>query len=254
MLSKKMIIMYAAVLLTLFGVFYIGGNFGEAVFTNSSGGSEIPIYSVEVPEKKVAITFDAAWGDEDTDELIKILGQNSAKASFFVVGGWVDRFPQSVKKFHEAGHEILNHSDTHSHMANLSENQIKTEITECEKKISDITGTQKKLFRPPYGEYNDKVIKSAKDIGFLTIQWDVDSLDWKDLAIDEIANRVTGKVKNGSIILFHNGAKNTPEALKIILPKLAEKGYKFVSVSELIYKDNYKIDIKGRQSQVSNGG
>lgn len=248
-LSKNSIIMYAAVLLALLGIFYIGRNYGEAVFTSGNGGSEIPIYSVEVPDKKIAITFDAAWGNEDTDELIKILGQNSAKASFFIVGGWVDRFPDSVKKFKDAGHEILNHSDTHSHMANLSENQIKTELNECENKISKITGTQKKLFRPPYGEYNDKIIKTARDTGFTTIQWDIDSLDWKDLSAEEIEGRVVGKVKNGSIVLFHNGAKNTPEALKIILPKLAEQGYKFVSVSELIYKDNYKIDVKGRQIQ-----
>lgn len=246
-LSRNSILLYSLIILALVGIFVVGTNFGEAVFTGSKAGEEIPIYSVETDEKKIAITFDAAWGDEDTKDLIQILGQNSAKASFFMVGGWIDRFPQSVKSFSDAGHEILNHSDTHAHMANLSEEQIKQEVTDCESKIKNVTGVEKKLFRAPYGEYNDKVVKTAREAGFKTIQWDVDSLDWKDLSADEITQRVMSKVQNGSIILFHNGAKNTPEALKILLPKLSEQGYKFVSVSELVYPDGYKVDAKGRQ-------
>lgn len=246
-LTKKSVIVYGLAILLLFGIFVVGNNFGQAIFTEGSAPDTLPIYSVETPEKKIAITFDAAWGNEDTDELIKILGDNNARASIFVVGGWIDRFPDSVKAFHNAGHEILNHSDTHAHMSNLSATEIESELGGCEQKIMDTTGVSKKLFRAPYGEYDENLVKTAGDAGYKVIQWDVDSLDWKDLTPDEIINRVKTKVHSGSIILFHNGAANTPEALKQLLPQLAEEGYSFVPVSELIYQDNYKINTAGRQ-------
>ncbi len=248
-LTKKSVIVYASALLLLIGIFVAGNNFGEAVFTEASATSKVPIYSVETPEKKIAITFDAAWGNEDTDALLKVLADNNARASIFVVGGWVDRFPDSVKAFHDAGHEILNHSDTHAHMSNLSVQEIESELNGCEEKIKSVTGESKMLFRAPYGEYDDNLVKIAEEAGYKVIQWDTDSLDWKDLSVEEMTKRVVGKVKNGSIVLFHNGAENTPQALEVILPRLAEEGYSFVPVSELIYKDNYKINTAGRQIQ-----
>ncbi len=171
--SKKIMKIYSLAALALIGIYIGGTNIGEAVFTGESS-KELPIYCVETQEKKIALTFDAAWGNEDTDDLIKVLNENSAKASFFVVGGWADRFPEDVKKFHEAGHEILNHSDTHAHMANLTAEQITAELNDCENKIKNITGAEHKLFRAPYGEYNDSVIKTAKENGYMTIQWDVE--------------------------------------------------------------------------------
>ena len=246
-LSKNSLILYSCVFLALIGIFAVGSTFGSSVFTTASSEENIPIYCVETDKPKVALTFDAAWGDEDTDQLISILDGNNAKASFFMVGGFINRFPDSVKKFHDAGHEILNHSDTHAHLGGLSEEEIITELNDCEEKIANITGTSKKLFRAPYGEYTDNVIKTASANGYKVIQWDVDSLDWKDLSVDEICSRVTDKIKNGSIILFHNGAANTPAALEKLLPALSEKGFEFVPVSELIYQDNYHIDHEGKQ-------
>ncbi len=250
-LSKNSLILYSCVFLALIGIFAVGSTFGSSVFTAASSEENIPIYCVQTDQPKIALTFDAAWGDEDTDQLITILGNNNAKASFFMVGGFINRFPNSVKKFHDAGHEILNHSDTHAHFSGLSQEEMITEITACEEKISNITGSSKKLFRAPYGEYTDDVIKTASANGYKVIQWDVDSLDWKDLSVDEICVRVTDKIKNGSIILFHNGAANTPAALEKLLPILKEKGFEFVPVSELIYHDNYYIDHEGKQIQNS---
>ena len=246
-LTKNALILYSGIFLALIGIFIVGSGFGDSVFTAASSENTIPIYCVETSEPKISLTFDAAWGDEDTDQLITILEKNSAKASFFMVGGFINRFPGSVKKFHDAGHEILNHSDTHAHLSGLTQEEIITEITGCEDKITGITGVSKKLFRAPYGEYTDDVIKTAEANGYKVIQWDVDSLDWKDLSVDEICSRVSGKVKNGSIILFHNGAANTTEALEKLLPQLKEKGFSFVPVSELIYKENYHIDHEGKQ-------
>ncbi len=211
---------------------------------------ELPIYCVEKDSKIVSLTFDAAWGNEDTQALIDILGKYGIKATFFVVGDWAEKYPESVKALCDAGHEVMNHSDTHPHMNKLTEEQIKDQLSKCNEKIEAITGTCPILFRAPYGEYCDKVIKTARSMGMYTIQWDVDSLDWKDLSADQICQRVLEKVKPGSIILFHNAAKNTPEALPKIIAGLIQKGYGFSKASDLIMRDNYDIDHSGKQIKV----
>ena len=140
---------------------------------------EIPIYCVETDKKHISLSFDAAWGNEDTDQLIEILEKYNARATFFVVGDWVDRFPDSVLALHNAGHEIMNHSNSHKHMTELSSAEIMKDIEECNRKIEEITGEKPSLFRAPYGEYDDNVVKTVKDMGMYTIQWDVDTLDSK---------------------------------------------------------------------------
>lgn len=245
-LSKDTILIYGLVVLVLVGMFTVG-TMSETVITNATIPKDLPVYRVKTEENKIAITFDAAWGDEDTDELIAILNENGVKATFFMVGGFIERYPHSVKKFADAGHEIANHSDTHLHMSGLGSENVIKELSGCEKKITEITGKSTKLFRAPYGDYDEELIKTSRKEGFQVIQWDVDSLDWKDISADEIAARVRKNVKSGSIILFHNGAKNTPEALKKLLPELKEKGYSFVTVGDLIYKEKYSINHEGEQ-------
>lgn len=208
---------------------------------------ELPVYSVDVPDKRIAISFDAAWGSEYTDELLKILKERNIKTTFFLVGIWVDKYPDKVKAIAADGHEIGNHSTTHPHMNQLSEQQIRDELDKTSQKVEALTGKKTTLFRPPFGEYNDKVIRTARAAGYEVIQWDVDSLDWKEYGVEQEVNRVFKKVRNGSIILFHNNAKYTPQALPIILDKLIKDGYKIVPVSELIYKPPYYIDHSGRQ-------
>lgn len=159
----------------------------------------------------------------------------------------MDKYPESVKDLCDAGHEIMNHSDTHPHLPQMAREDIIKEIQGCDQKIEKITGVRPYLTRVPYGDYNDKVVDTLRSIGHFTIQWDVDSLDWKELSSKEIYERVTSKVKNGSIILFHNAAKNTPEALPMIIENLQSKGYIFVPISQLIYKENYEIDHAGKQ-------
>ena len=207
----------------------------------------LPIYCVETNEKKVAVTFDAAWGSEDTDEIIDILNTYNAKATFFVVGSWVDANPEAVKKFYENGHEIANHSDTHKLFSKISREEVQKEIENCNKKIEAITGKKVKLARAPSGDYDNKSIEITEAMNIKMVQWSVDSLDWKKLSVEEMYSRVVTRTENGSIILFHNGVENTPEALRKILEKLKKDGYEFVTVSELIYWDNYKIDYSGNQ-------
>ncbi|MBR7133403.1 MAG: polysaccharide deacetylase family protein [Clostridia bacterium] len=229
-----------------------------AVLVGSLGafaGTErlLPIYCVETEKKQVAISFDAAWGNDDTQQLIDILKEYDVPATFFVVGAWVDKYPESVKALSDAGHQIQNHSNTHPYMTQLSKEQMKNEIESCNKKIEAITGTCPTLLRPPYGDYDNALIQVMQEINMYTIQWDVDSLDWKDSATpDSICKRVTSKVKNGSIVLFHNDADHTPEALPTILKCLKDDGYEFVFISDLIYKDNYEIKHDGTQCKIGN--
>ena len=157
----------------------------------------------------------------------------------------MDKYPESVKQLHDAGHEIANHSDTHPHMSKLSDKEIMNEVTLCNEKIEAITGEPVTLFRCPYGEYDDNVISTINDMDINVIQWNVDSLDWKDLSADDIRLRVTSNVVPGSIVLFHNAAKNTPEALPGILEYLLAEGYEIVPVSEILLTGEYEIDHAG---------
>ncbi len=211
----------------------------------------IPIYCVDTEEKKIAISFDAAWGADLSEELLHILKQYNVKTTFFLVGFWVDKYPEMVKRIDEEGHEIGNHSAKHPKMSQLSEERIIEELTITSNKIEKITGKKVNLFRPPFGDYNNRLMKIAKDLGYYVIQWDVDSLDYKDYGRDAIVDRVIGKVKNGSIVLFHNNATYTKDALPIILEKLQKKGFTIVPISDLIYKDNYYIDHTGKQKIIN---
>lgn len=216
-----------------------------SVFRNNN--RELPIYCVDTPEKKIAISFDAAWGSDYTEDLLGILERYDVKTTFFLVGFWVDKYPEMVKKIDEKGHEIGNHSSKHPHMSQLSKEQIIDELTKTSDKIEAITNKKVTVFRPPFGDYNNRLIQTSRELGIQVIQWDVDSLDYKDYGADSIIKKVLSKVKNGSIVLFHNNATYTKDALPVILENLQKEGYKIVPVSELIYKENYYIDHTGMQ-------
>ena len=209
---------------------------------------ELPIYSVKTDEKKIAFSFDAAWGNEDTEQLIGILNKYNIKATFFLVGYWVDKYPESVKALYNAGHEIGNHSNSHPDMSKLSQDKILEELNACNSKIEKTIGVKPTLFRAPFGAYNNNLITTVKSIGMNTIQWDCDSKDWMEgHTAERIKNDVLNKVKTGSIVLSHNAALNTPAALPAIIEKLQADGYTFCKISDLIYKDNYTINHKGEQ-------
>ena len=248
LVRRKMLAAFACVLAAA-AMFYVVNH--PAVVGASASTRQLPIYCVQRDQKMISISFDAAWGNEDTQELIDILARYNVKATFFVVGDWVDKYPESVKALHDAGHEVMNHSNTHAHMSKLSREEIIADVEACSDKIEAVTGVRPTLIRPPYGEYNDTVISAIRSIGMEPIQWDVDSLDWKDLPASEIIQRVTGKVQPGSIVLFHNAALHTPEALPAILETLLQEGYTFVPISQLILPGtcgtDYTIDHTGRQ-------
>ena len=185
--------------------------------------------------------------------LIDILNKYNVHATFFVVGEWVDKYPESVKALADAGNEVMNHSSTHPHMAQLSAEQIQTEVNTCADKIEAVTGTRPTLFRCPYGEYNDTVVSTINGLGMHVIQWDVDSLDWKGLSSDEITSRVLTRVQPGSIVLFHNAAEHTPEALAGIIEALIADGYSIIPISQMILPGDTSIDPNGRQCPATAG-
>ena len=222
----------------------------EVVEVSSSyGNRELPIYSVGITEKKISISFDAAWGAEDFPKIMGILDKHQVKATFFMTGEWVEKYPDCVKTLVEKGHDLGNHSATHPDMTKLSKEQQKNQIMQVHNAVKELTGYEMELFRPPYGAYSNDVIRSCYEVGYFPIQWDVDSLDWKDLSAADIIKKVC-KHKSlgpGSIILCHNGAKHTAEALDEMLTNLKEQGYELVPISELIMRENYHMDVTGMQ-------
>ena len=218
-----------------------------------AGGTvrKLPIYSVERADKKIAISFDCAWGTDHTDAILQALADANVRATFFMVEFWAEKYAEYVKKIDAAGHEIGTHSSTHSYMSRLGEEDIRRELQSSSEAIAAVTGKPVEVFRAPYGDYDDLLIETAQSMGLYTIQWDVDSLDWKDLSASDIILRITGKTKAGSIILCHNNGLHTAEALPAVLASLQERGYEFVPAGELIYRENFTVDANGRQHGAS---
>jgi polysaccharide deacetylase family sporulation protein PdaB len=221
----------------------------EVFLTANAEEKKLPIYSVDTEGKKVALTFNAAWGSDDVDEILTILEENDVKSTFFFCGYWVDRYPDEVRKIYTKGHDIANHSDTHPHPNLLSLEKNKEEIMNVHEKVKELLGYEMKFYRPPFGEYNNTVIQAAEESGYYPVQWDVDSLDWKKLGVEHEINQVLSNknLKDGSIILFHNDAEHTPAALGPIIKGLKEQGYEIVPLSELIHEEDYHINNEGRQ-------
>lgn len=243
--KKAAISFFAAV--ALIAAVFAANAFAPAAYAAFAKKRVLPIYSVEREDKTIAISFDCAWGAEHTDELLKIMDEQDVKCTFFMVQFWAEKYPDYVKKIAAAGHEIGTHSRTHPKMSELTKEQIQSELkTSCET-IENVTGKKVDLFRPPFGDYNDLLVETAKEMGLYTIQWDVDSLDWKNLSGQEIALRVVNGVKSGSIILCHNNGLHTADALPVILSTLKNKGYRFVPIGEMIYRENYLMKSDGRQ-------
>jgi len=213
---------------------------------------ELPIYNVATEDKRVAFTMNCAWDADDIDSILDTLAKYKVNITFFVVGDWVDKNPEAIKKISDAGHEIANHSDTHPHVNNINLEKNIEEIQKCSEKVEKITGKKTTLYRGPYGEYNDTVIKAAKSQGHETIQWNIDTLDYTGLTGDEMWKRIEEKLSPGSIILSHNGTKHTADSLDMFLHNIQEKGYGIVTVSDLIYSENYYIDVNGVQRVVQN--
>ena len=249
--NKQKIYTYVVSLVTVVFLFCVASSLNQSnqntVQTSATNQKRLPIYNVETTENKVALTMNCAWNADDIDSILETLKNNDTQITFFMVGDWIEKFPDAVKKISEAGHEIASHSDAHPHVNNLSYEENIEEIKKSNEKIEKITGSRTNIYRPPYGEYNDTVIKAAEDKGYYCIQWNLDTLDYTGLTGDEMWNRLKDKLKSGDIILTHNGTEHTADSLEQIIKNIKAKGLKLVKVSDLIYKDGYTINNNGTQ-------
>ena len=250
-LNKQRIYTYLISIITVVLLFCVANNLitndNNTVQTSTTNEKLLPIYNVQTEEKKVAFTMNCAWNADDIDKILKILEENKVKITFFMVGDWIEKFPEAVKKINNAGHEIASHSNTHPHVTNLDYDKNIEEIEKSNDKIEKITGKRTKIYRAPYGEYNDIVIKAAKDKGYYTIQWNLDTLDYTGLTAEQMWKRLDNKIKAGDIILSHNGTKYTSSSLDFLIKNIKEKGLEIVTVSDLIYFENYTINSNGTQ-------
>lgn len=242
---RKLLIFFSCVMICALALTVAGTTASQIV---STVGQErhIPIYYVDTDEKVCALSFDAAWGNEQTDTLLDILDEYKVKTTFFLVATWVENFPDSVKDIAARGHDIGNHSASHPHMSQLSLDEQRKELETCNECIESLIGKTPTLFRPPYGEYDNTVVDTVNACDMYCVQWNIDSLDWKDPTADDMVERIEQKLCPGSIILMHNGATNTPEALPKIIEMIHSKGYTIVPISELIPQGNYYTDHEGK--------
>ncbi len=244
-IKKSTIILSAILLATAIacGAFYFGTN----SLVEAGETRLIPVYSVDTDRDIVALTFDAAWGADKTAKIVEILDEADMKGTFFLVGFWIDEHEDMVRLIDEKGFLIGNHSAHHPHMSTITADKVREEMVSVNNKIESIIGKTPRFFRAPFGEYDNTVVSTASDLGMQTIQWDVDTLDWKGVSGQEIATRVLGKVKKGSVILMHNNSDHVLDALPLIISGLKEKGLVSTTLDELVYKDNYVIKADGTQ-------
>ena len=211
---------------------------------------ELPVYSVERNDMKIALTIDAAWEDDKTEFILDTMAKHDIKATFFLCGFWVEKYPAKVKAIHEAGHEIGNHTATHPHMNKLSAQQIEKEIEDFEAKLEKIIGSRCKNFRAPYGEYNDFVITTMRSLGYEVLQWVIDTIDWREeRSAQTILDTVFTKLHPGCIILCHNNGYKIKEYLPALIEKALADGYEFVTIQELLLEGDTMIDVNGVQKK-----
>ncbi len=209
---------------------------------------KVPVYYVQTEEKKIAITFDAAWGGDKTEKIIAILNEYEVKATFFLVGFWVEAYGDLVSKIVENGFEIGTHSNSHHDFTKLDKESMRTDLqTSIDLIKAKNGGKEVEFFRPPYGAYNNTLIELCEEMKIIPIQWNIDSLDWKGISAESIVNRITPNAKNGSIVLCHNNSDHILEALPMLLSQLKQMNYQVTTVGDIVLRTDYTIDRTGKQ-------
>lgn len=231
---KRYFIIAVACLFTL-GVIY-AENKNVQVFSPTDSGPSA-IYSVKTDKKQVALTFDISWGEERTGPILDILQKKGVKkATFFLSSPWAETHQDLVKRIVDMGYEIGSHGHRHDNYSTYDDGQIRTQISKADQILTKLIGKKPNLIRYPNGDFDKRVLSIAAQLGYTSIQWDTDSLDWMNPGVDKIINRVLTRVHPGDIILMHasDSCQQTHLALPTIIDQLQAKGYELVTVSELI--------------------
>lgn len=205
------------------------------------------VYKVDTDKKVVALTFDISWGNKVPEPVLDVLEREKVtKATFFLSGPWTLRHPEIAKRIHRMGFEIGNHGHLHKDFSNYPNSWIVQQVGLSEKAIQQVTGVKTKLIRTPNGDINPRVIQCLNDLGYTVIQWNTDSLDWKNPGVQAIRDRVLKRVVPGDIILMHasDSSKQIVEALPQIIAGLRAQGYQFVTVSELLALADVKSSVQ----------
>ncbi|MGG4219487.1 polysaccharide deacetylase family sporulation protein PdaB [Paenibacillus jamilae] len=235
---KRFLIVIAAAVFTA-GVIYVETD-NVTVFSEEAPTA---IYSVPTDKKLIALTFDISWGDKRTSPILKVLEDKKVtKSTFFLSAPWSKTHPELVNQIKDSGFEIGSHGHKHENYSSLSDEEIRKQISTAHTTLTELTGQSPKLIRMPNGDFDKRVLQVARTLGYKTIQWDTDSLDWKNPGTQVIIDRVVNKAHPGDIVLLHasDSCKQTHEALPVIIDKLRAKGYEFVTVSELLQQGTVK--------------
>lgn len=251
---KKLGAFTALTLLCFFSLpFFFSAGQPQAIPTLTAGavaaeGRLIPIYSVDTKgEKLCSLTFDAAWGATRTLSILDILDEKEIKATFFLTNIWMKEYPDMVKEIAARGHEVGLHSDSHPNLTTINNAQLQQEIDNNRNLLKELTGVEAKVFRPPFGAYDNRVVQKLMDEGLAPIQWSADSLDWKELSAAEMLVKLKKDISPGGIVLFHNDGLHTPEVLPPLIDYLVEQGYSFKTVSDLILPSPWTVNNQGVQ-------
>lgn len=227
-LGKLMLIVFSVLILGIISYDLLKNNLTVTTLQSQ------PIYQGDTNYKRMALTFNVDWGEEYLPAILSALEQHDSKATFFITGRFAAKFPGLVKQIADQGHEIGNHGYSHPHPDNISKRENQREIKSTEEVLKNCCGVTTVLFAPPYGEHKQHVVESAEEIGYKTILWTIDTIDWdKSRQAKDIENKVLNSAQNGAIVLMHP-TDRTVLALPAILEQLTKEGYELSTVSEAL--------------------
>ena len=243
---KTYLISVGTVILILITSIAIKNKSSNEVVQTSSAIQKMPIYKVNINEKKLALSINCTENIENLNDILDILSKMQIGATFFVTGELIDKYPNEIKEIiNNKNNELGSLCNNYASLKGKSNEEIRKEIEEGSEKLNKLTGIESKLLRLPYGEYNNNILEIAESQNKQTIQWNIDSLDYNDLKADEMWEIIEENISSGSIILMHN--EYIGNSLETIIQNIKEKGYTVTNVSNILYKDNYKINEKGEQ-------
>lgn len=225
---KKVLTVFVVLLAVLLAFKIIQYNLFKPAITNFE-----PIYHGSAQTKKIALTCNVVWGEEYVPQMLEILKKNNVKVTFYVGGKWAKDFPELTGQMAKDNHELGNHSYSHPHPTFISQQENVREIESTEQAVYKATKISTRLYAPPYGEFNDSVLEAAGQLGYKTILWSIDTVDWQRPPAEDIVRRVTDKAHNGAIVLMHP-TKPTVEALPVLIENLKKQGYQLTTVSDVI--------------------
>jgi|AGTN01.2.fsa_nt_gi Predicted xylanase/chitin deacetylase len=208
----------------------------------------MPVCRVATEDKVVALTIDTAFGDADySRQILAVLKEERAPATFFVMGLWAKEYPEAVDAMAQSGCEIASHSMTHAKYTELSEAEMLADAAEAAGLIFDMTGFDTEILRLPYGAFDTQTVMALQAQGYIPMKWSLDSKDWKGYDSGKIADIVLSQAENGDIIMFQSNMAATPEALSAVISGLREQGFTLVTVSDLLVSGEYYVDEDGTQ-------